>query len=168
MPKAMVAGSGFTTTERRRRRTRQARPRVFDTDAPARIVSDHRRFGSDDRGNGSARVPQAVQGPWRRTAFEGIRCRISQEAFRNKTPIKAALLDQRVIAGLGNIYVCEALWRSAFHHRRLRRLRQLRLKPSYAIKGASGSGEPAVRRCEITARRMVNWLFPETVCRIRS
>lgn len=29
-----------------------------------------------------------------------------------KAPLKAALLDQRIIAGLGNIYVCEALWRS--------------------------------------------------------
>ena len=29
-----------------------------------------------------------------------------------RTPIKAALLDQRLIAGLGNIYVCEALWRA--------------------------------------------------------
>lgn len=28
------------------------------------------------------------------------------------TPIKAVLLDQRVVAGLGNIYVCEALWRA--------------------------------------------------------
>ncbi|TNM66336.1 bifunctional DNA-formamidopyrimidine glycosylase/DNA-(apurinic or apyrimidinic site) lyase [Aliirhizobium smilacinae] len=27
-------------------------------------------------------------------------------------PLKGALLDQTVIAGLGNIYVCEALWRS--------------------------------------------------------
>jgi formamidopyrimidine-DNA glycosylase len=27
-------------------------------------------------------------------------------------PLKAALLDQRTIAGLGNIYVCEALWRA--------------------------------------------------------
>lgn len=34
--------------------------------------------------------------------------------FRNrKAPLKAALLDQRLIAGLGNIYVCEALWRAA-------------------------------------------------------
>jgi formamidopyrimidine-DNA glycosylase (fpg) len=33
--------------------------------------------------------------------------------FRGKTaPLKAALLDQRIIAGLGNIYVCEAMWRS--------------------------------------------------------
>lgn len=29
-----------------------------------------------------------------------------------KTVLKAALLDQRLIAGLGNIYVCEALWRT--------------------------------------------------------
>ncbi len=33
--------------------------------------------------------------------------------FRNKkTPLKAALLDQTMIAGLGNIYVAEALWRA--------------------------------------------------------
>ena len=36
-----------------------------------------------------------------------------------KTPLKAALLDQRVIAGLGNIYVCEALWRAKLSPRRL-------------------------------------------------
>lgn len=35
-----------------------------------------------------------------------------------KTPIKAALLDQRNVAGLGNIYVCEALWRSHIHPKR--------------------------------------------------
>lgn len=33
--------------------------------------------------------------------------------FANRTqPLKSMLLDQTVIAGLGNIYVCEALWRS--------------------------------------------------------
>lgn len=33
--------------------------------------------------------------------------------FRGKSaPMKAALLDQRVVAGLGNIYVSEALWRA--------------------------------------------------------
>ncbi|MEL7033557.1 MAG: bifunctional DNA-formamidopyrimidine glycosylase/DNA-(apurinic or apyrimidinic site) lyase [Pseudomonadota bacterium] len=34
------------------------------------------------------------------------------------TPIKSALLDQAVIAGLGNIYVCEALFRSGISPRR--------------------------------------------------
>ena len=34
-------------------------------------------------------------------------------AFKGKnTPVKAALLDQGIVAGLGNIYVCEALFRS--------------------------------------------------------
>ncbi|MFC7292430.1 bifunctional DNA-formamidopyrimidine glycosylase/DNA-(apurinic or apyrimidinic site) lyase [Hirschia litorea] len=35
------------------------------------------------------------------------------EILKNKSsPIKSALLDQRIVAGLGNIYVCEALFRS--------------------------------------------------------
>ena len=32
-----------------------------------------------------------------------------------RVPLKAALLDQRLIAGLGNIYVCEALFRAGLH-----------------------------------------------------
>jgi len=36
-----------------------------------------------------------------------------------KTSLKAALLDQRVVAGLGNIYVCEALFRAHLSPRRL-------------------------------------------------
>src|SRR6516164_1501212 len=35
-----------------------------------------------------------------------------------KTSLKAALLDQRVVAGLGNIYVCEALFRAHLSPRR--------------------------------------------------
>ncbi|HEY9038392.1 MAG TPA: bifunctional DNA-formamidopyrimidine glycosylase/DNA-(apurinic or apyrimidinic site) lyase [Roseovarius sp.] len=38
-------------------------------------------------------------------------------AGRN-TPIKSALLDQRIVAGLGNIYVCEALFRAGIAPRR--------------------------------------------------
>ena len=36
-----------------------------------------------------------------------------------RTPVKAALLDQRIVAGLGNIYVCEALFRAGISPRRL-------------------------------------------------
>src|ERR1700753_3932260 len=36
-----------------------------------------------------------------------------------KTSLKAALLDQRTVAGLGNIYVCEALFRAHLSPRRL-------------------------------------------------
>ena len=35
-----------------------------------------------------------------------------------RTPLKAALLDQRIVAGLGNIYVCEALHRAGLSPRR--------------------------------------------------
>ena len=41
------------------------------------------------------------------------------EALRGrKTPIKSALLDQKVVAGLGNIYVCEALFRASISPKR--------------------------------------------------
>ena len=36
-----------------------------------------------------------------------------------RTPIKAALLDQKVVAGVGNIYACEALHRAGISPRRL-------------------------------------------------
>lgn len=42
-----------------------------------------------------------LSGEWMDQAFAG-----------KKTPLKAALLDQSLIAGLGNIYVCEAMWRT--------------------------------------------------------
>jgi formamidopyrimidine-DNA glycosylase len=37
---------------------------------------------------------------------------LAKKLRRRKTTLKTALLDQRVIAGLGNIYVCEALHRA--------------------------------------------------------
>jgi formamidopyrimidine-DNA glycosylase len=50
-------------------------------------------------------------------AFSGP---VLTEALAGKqTSIKAALLDQRVVAGLGNIYVCEALYRGGVSPRRL-------------------------------------------------
>lgn len=43
-----------------------------------------------------------------------------KEAFKDKkAPVKAALLDQYVVAGLGNIYVCEALFRSGISPKKL-------------------------------------------------
>jgi formamidopyrimidine-DNA glycosylase len=37
---------------------------------------------------------------------------------RRTAPLKSVLLDQRTLAGLGNIYVDEALWRASLHPRR--------------------------------------------------
>jgi formamidopyrimidine-DNA glycosylase len=52
-----------------------------------------------------------------------------------KAPLKAALLDQRLIAGLGNIYVAEALWRA-------------RLSPLRAAGTIAKSGGKARERSE--------------------
>jgi formamidopyrimidine-DNA glycosylase len=43
---------------------------------------------------------------------------ISRLFAGKQAPLKAALLDQTLIAGLGNIYVCEALWRSKLSPKR--------------------------------------------------
>lgn len=44
---------------------------------------------------------------------------LARACHDKKTSLKAALLDQRVVAGLGNIYVCEALYRAHLSPRRL-------------------------------------------------
>jgi formamidopyrimidine-DNA glycosylase len=41
--------------------------------------------------------------------------RLGQLLARRRAPVKAALLDQRTLAGMGNIYVDEALWRAKIH-----------------------------------------------------
>lgn len=43
---------------------------------------------------------------------------LSRRFKGRKAPLKAALLDQRLVAGLGNIYVCEALWRAGLSPQR--------------------------------------------------
>jgi formamidopyrimidine-DNA glycosylase len=87
----------------------------FVTDQGARIVySDHRRFGMMDL------VPAADIARYRFLAAIGpeplsdaFSAGVLRERLQGKrAPIKAALLDQRVVAGLGNIYVCEALFRA--------------------------------------------------------
>ena len=41
--------------------------------------------------------------------------RLGERLARRRAPIKAALLDQRTLAGVGNIYADEALWRARVH-----------------------------------------------------
>ncbi|KQP73056.1 5-hydroxymethyluracil DNA glycosylase [Methylobacterium sp. Leaf113] len=79
--------------------------------------NDARRFGFMDL------VPTETLSASRHFAgmgLEPLSAALTPEAvaclFRGKiTPLKAALLDQRLIAGLGNIYVCEALHRAGLH-----------------------------------------------------
>jgi len=46
---------------------------------------------------------------------------LAQKIGAKKSPIKSVLLDQSVVAGLGNIYVCEVLHRTGIHPTRLAR-----------------------------------------------
>jgi len=85
--------------------------------------SDPRRFGLMDIVAANALDSHALLaglGPEPiGNAFDGT---ILAERLKGKrTPIKAALLDQRVVAGLGNIYVCESLYRSGISPKRLAR-----------------------------------------------
>ncbi len=57
-------------------------------------------------------LPQLALGP-EPEALTATALRRALEARRG--PIKPLLLDQRVVAGLGNIYAAEALWRSRIH-----------------------------------------------------
>lgn len=74
-------------------------------------LADPRRFGSVDlvrTGDVGAWVPFAAMGP--EPLGEGFGADTLLAALDGRVaPIKAMLLDQRIVAGLGNIYVCEAL-----------------------------------------------------------
>jgi formamidopyrimidine-DNA glycosylase len=88
---------------------------VLDMDGGARVTfNDARRFGSMDliatdaaethlllKNLGPEPLGNAFSGPYL----------VDRLKSRN-TPIKSALLDQGVVAGLGNIYVCEVLFRA--------------------------------------------------------
>jgi formamidopyrimidine-DNA glycosylase len=75
---------------------------------------DPRRFGSVDLVPTEAEDAHkllADLGPEPlEAAFDAVA--LSAALRGRNTPIKAALLDQRTVAGLGNIYVCEALFRA--------------------------------------------------------
>jgi formamidopyrimidine-DNA glycosylase len=83
--------------------------------------NDARRFGLLDymrRGEEAAHPLLAEMGPEPlEPGFDGGY--LAAKLAGKMTPIKAALLDQRIVAGLGNIYVCEALYRSGVSPRRL-------------------------------------------------
>ena len=83
--------------------------------------NDARRFGLLDymrRGEESAHPLLAGMGPEPlEPGFDGRY--LAAKLAGKMTPIKAALLDQKIVAGLGNIYVCEALYRAGVSPRRL-------------------------------------------------
>jgi formamidopyrimidine-DNA glycosylase len=108
---------------------------VLTTGEGRRIaLNDPRRFGSVDliaTRDLAKWPPIAALGP---EPLEITAAELGQRLAGRKAPIKQLLLDQGVIAGLGNIYVCEALFRSGIHPRRaggaISRQRLARLAPA--------------------------------------
>ncbi len=78
------------------------------------IYNDPRRFGFMDmveRRNMDSHPSFAGLGP--EPVGNALSAAYLASRFKGKAqPLKTTLLDQKVIAGLGNIYVCEALWRA--------------------------------------------------------
>lgn len=92
---------------------------------------DPRRFGLmtlADEANLEAHPLLAQMGP--EPLGPGFDGAVLSRAFRGRrAPVKALLLDQRVVAGLGNIYVCEALFRAGVApHRAAGKLRAPRTR----------------------------------------
>ncbi|WP_319486922.1 bifunctional DNA-formamidopyrimidine glycosylase/DNA-(apurinic or apyrimidinic site) lyase [uncultured Cohaesibacter sp.] len=84
------------------------------------LYNDPRRFGFFDL---IARVTLAEHPYFAKLGVEPVgnaldAAYLAEKFSGRKTPLKSALLDQHVIAGLGNIYVCEALFRSGLDPRR--------------------------------------------------
>jgi formamidopyrimidine-DNA glycosylase len=110
---------------------------VLDTDKGVRVIfTDHRRFGLmtllNEKG---AEKHKLLAGLGPEPLSDAFTPALLGQALEGKrSPIKAALLDQRVVAGLGNIYVCEALFRAGISPQRIAatvaRDRLLRLVPA--------------------------------------
>ncbi|MCR0984632.1 bifunctional DNA-formamidopyrimidine glycosylase/DNA-(apurinic or apyrimidinic site) lyase [Roseomonas populi] len=82
---------------------------------------DPRRFGCVDlMPTGAEEAHKLLAGMGPEPLEDAFTPAALSAALKGKaTPIKAALLDQGVVAGLGNIYVAEALFRSGISPRRL-------------------------------------------------
>ncbi|EAQ03044.1 formamidopyrimidine-DNA glycosylase [Pseudooceanicola batsensis HTCC2597] len=88
---------------------------VFDMANGARVTfNDPRRFGAMDL----MATPETEAHPLLASLGPEPLGNAFNEAYfvaavkHRRSPIKAVLLDQKVVAGLGNIYVCEALYRA--------------------------------------------------------
>lgn len=93
---------------------------VLETADHRLALCDPRRFGSVDLVTTPA-LPDwpafAALGP--EPLGDGLTAHHLAAAFKDRRPaIKVLLLDQRVVAGLGNIYVCEALFRARIDPRK--------------------------------------------------
>ena len=94
---------------------------VFNLTNGVRLVySDPRRFGMMDLVSTSELGQhKLLKGIGVEPLGNELSAEYLAQKFKGKSaPLKAALLDQRIIAGLGNIYVCEALHRAKLSPKR--------------------------------------------------
>ena len=88
---------------------------VFHVEGGVRVTfNDVRRFGAMDLippgGEETHWLLKDIGPEPLGNAFSGAH--LAERLKGRISPVKAMLLDQRLVAGLGNIYVCEALWRA--------------------------------------------------------
>lgn len=97
---------------------------VLDMEGGARVTfNDARRFGAMDlltTVNSESHPLLAVLGP-EPLGNDFHERHLADRLKGRATPIKSALLDQHNVAGLGNIYVCEVLYRAQISPLRLAR-----------------------------------------------
>jgi len=94
---------------------------LFATDEGwAAVYNDPRRFGMMDLIEpGDLATHKLLAGLGPEPLGDTFTAAVLATALKGrKTPMKAALLDQTVVAGLGNIYVCEALFRAGIDPRK--------------------------------------------------
>jgi len=110
---------------------------VFHMEGGARITfNDARRFGAMDLAQTATLenhwLIQPIGPEPLGNSFD--EAYLAARLSGRNTPIKTALLDQRIVAGLGNIYVCEVLHRTRIHPTRkagtLSKTRVARLVPA--------------------------------------
>ena len=127
---------------------------IVETDEGRRLaLNDARRFGSVDlvptqeldrwpaiRALGPDALSYGLDAAWFKRQFAG-----------RSAPVKPLLLDQRIVAGLGNIYACEALHRAGIHPARasgsisLRRLDRLAQAIPEVLEEALAAGGSTLR-----------------------
>ena len=104
---------------------------VFDMEGGARITfNDPRRFGAMDlmaTDAAGAHPLLSALGP-EPLGNDFHEAHLANALRGRSMPVKSALLDQKIVAGLGNIYVCEALFRCGIHPgRRVNRISEPRI-----------------------------------------
>jgi formamidopyrimidine-DNA glycosylase len=156
-----MSGSFRVSQENERTLDEKTQPGAFHHAKPAAAAHDHVVFhlssGTTVTFNDPRRFGLMLIVPRRELAGHPLMREVGPEPLGNafdasllaaacagrKTSLKAALLDQTVVAGLGNIYVCEALHRAQLSPRRRASTIATRARRPRAVEGREGrAGRP--------------------------